>query len=75
MVPAGRGFAGRLDSCLHAGRVVAAVLGGEIIHLQLVDGEGRAEVEMRNMAARKPSAPWCRRPVGGAAIDLAVEAG
>jgi hypothetical protein len=72
-----RGFAARLDCYLHAGRVLAAVLGGEIIHLQLVDGEGRAKVETRNTAVREADravvqAPGWRgrlsiwpRPVGG----------
>jgi predicted N-acetyltransferase YhbS len=68
----------QLDCYLHAGRVLIARAGEEVIgHLQLVDGGRRGVVEIKNMAVRES---WQARGVGTrlvqAAIDLvAAEAG
>jgi ribosomal protein S18 acetylase RimI-like enzyme len=66
----------QLDSYLHAGRVLVAVSGDEVIgHLQLVDGDHPGTVEIKNMAVR---GSWQRRGVGArlvrAAIDLVASA-
>jgi GNAT superfamily N-acetyltransferase len=64
----------QLDSYLHAGRVLVAVLGDQVIgHLQLVEGDRPGVVEIRSMAVRES---WQGRGVGArlvrAAIDLAA---
>jgi GNAT superfamily N-acetyltransferase len=64
----------QLDSYLHAGRVLVAVLGNQVIgHLQLVDSDRPGVVEIRSMAVRES---WQGRGVGArlvrAAIDLAA---
>jgi len=61
----------QLDSYLHAGRVLVAVLGEEVIgHLQLVDGDRPGVVEIRNMAVREG---WQGRGVGARLVRSAID--
>ena len=70
--------AAELDSYLHAGRVLVAVVGADVVgHLQLVETDRPGQAEIKNMAVRRDMQG---RGVGGllvrAAIDLlAAEAG
>jgi GNAT superfamily N-acetyltransferase len=61
----------QLDSYLHAGRVLVAVLGDEVIgHLQLVDGDRHGVVEIKNMAVRER---WQGRGVGARLVRAATD--
>jgi GNAT superfamily N-acetyltransferase len=61
----------RLDCYLHAGRVLVARAGEEVIgHLQLVDGDRRGVVEIKNMAVREG---WQGRGVGARLVRAAVD--
>ena len=60
-----------LDSYLHAGRVLVAMSGREVIgHLQLVDTDRPGQVELKSMAVREAEQG---RGVGGRLVRAAVE--
>jgi GNAT superfamily N-acetyltransferase len=61
----------QLESYLGAGRVLVARSGDEVIgHLQLVDGDRRGAVEIKNMAVRES---WQGRGVGSRLVRAAIE--
>jgi ribosomal protein S18 acetylase RimI-like enzyme len=61
----------QLDSYLHAGRVLVALLGDEVIgHLQLVDGDHPGTVEIKNLAVQES---WQGRGIGARLVRAAID--